>query len=277
MKHIRTILLLLACVQASLAQPDPDTLWTRTYGGIGEELAYSVQQTADGGCVVSGYTESFGAGVSDFYLVKTDSQGDTVWTRTYGGGYADYGRSVQQTTDGGYVVAGYTYSFGAGSSDFYIVRTNTQGDTLWTRTYGGSSGDYACSVQQTADGGYVVAGYTRSFGAGSLDFYLVKTGPDISPAAPPNSPLPSGYELHANYPNPFNPLTTIRCDVGKTGPVSLKVFDLLGGEVATLAQGTIPAGSYTITWDATDLPSGLYLCRMNAGPFVQTRKMVLLK
>ncbi|MFH1009691.1 MAG: hypothetical protein V1784_00475 [bacterium] len=155
-----------------------DTLWTRTFGGSSQDVAHSVQQTADGGYIVAGYTESFGAGSRDMYLVKTNSQGDTLWTRTYGGSSTDVARSVQQTTDGGYIMAGYTESFGAGWRDFYLVKTNGQGDTLWTRTYGGSSEDWAASSQQTPDGGYIVAGYTNSFGAGSSDFYLVKTGPE---------------------------------------------------------------------------------------------------
>jgi len=253
-----------------------DTLWTRTYGGSDLDVAYSVQQTANGGYIVAGETRSFGARDADLYLVKTDSQGDTVWTRTYGGSSEDWANSVDTTPDGGYIVAGATESFGAGSYDFYLVKTNGQGDTLWTRTYGGSYVDGARSVQRTADGGYIVAGGTESFGAGLVDFYLVKTGPELA-VEPPAVSLPTEYALFQNYPNPFNPLTTIRYDVSRTGPVSLKVFDLLGREMATLVQGTVPTGSYTITWDAENLPSGLYLCRMDAGEFVQTRKMVLLK
>ncbi|MBU1985448.1 hypothetical protein KJ815_13705, partial [bacterium] len=155
-----------------------DTLWTHTYGGSNEDYAFSVQQTADSGYIVAGYTYSFGAGNQDFYLVKTNSLGDTLWTRTYGGSRADGAYSVDTTADGGYIVAGWTYSFGAGTpayANFYLVKTNSQGNTLWTRTYGGSSEDWGYSVQQTADGGYVVAGETRSFGAGMKDFYLVKT------------------------------------------------------------------------------------------------------
>ncbi|MBM3324252.1 MAG: hypothetical protein FJY66_01140 [Calditrichaeota bacterium] len=175
MKALSFVTLLICFSAAQLfAQPNPDTLWTRTYGGSYREWAKSVQQTADGGYVVAGQTTSFGAGNSDFYLAKTNSSGDTLWTRTYGGSYWDEACSVQQTADSGYIVAGWTESFGAGSSDFYLVKTNSQGDTLWTRTYGGNNGDWANSVQQTADGGYVVAGYTSSFGAGSHDFYLVR-------------------------------------------------------------------------------------------------------
>ena len=152
-----------------------DTLWTRTYGGTGIDQGYSVQQTADGGYTIAGYTESFGAGTQDVYLVKTDANGNTLWTQTYGGSSRDEGYSVQQTTDGGYIVAGNTISFGAGNQDVYLVKTDANGDTLWTRTHGGGLADYGYSVQQTSDGGYVIAGSTFSFGAGSHDFYLVKT------------------------------------------------------------------------------------------------------
>jgi uncharacterized delta-60 repeat protein len=168
------VLLVLAWAQAGFGQP-PDTLWTRTYGGSGYDWAYSIRQTSDGGYIVAGVTNSFGAGSYDFYVVKTNSQGDTLWTHTYGGSNHDWACSVQQTADGGYIVAGYTHSFGAGYSDFFLVKTNSQGDTLWTRTYGGSDYDNAYSVQQTADGGYIVAGFTDSFGAGRSDVYLVKT------------------------------------------------------------------------------------------------------
>jgi hypothetical protein len=155
-----------------------DTLWTRTYGGSNWDDANSVQQTADGGYVVAGWTQSFGVGTptyANMYLVKTNSQGDTLWTRTYGGSDYDFAYPVQQTADGGYIVAGFTWSFGAGLCDLYLVKTNSQGYVQWTSTYGGSDYDEARSAQQTADGGYIVAGTTISFGAGGGDFYLVKT------------------------------------------------------------------------------------------------------
>ena len=176
MKRVTLFTILLAVLLASTAAADPgDTLWTRTYGGSGNDYGYSVQQTTDGGYIVAGVTKSFGAGENDVYLVKTDAEGDTLWTRTYGGSDDDYCWSVQQTTDGGYVIAGFTYSFGAGSCDAHLIKTDTNGDTLWTHTYGGSESDYSQSVQQTTDGGYIIAGFTSSFGAGSNDYYLVKT------------------------------------------------------------------------------------------------------
>jgi uncharacterized delta-60 repeat protein len=152
-----------------------DTLWTRTYGGTRDEFGKSVQQTSDSGYIIAGYTTSFGAGMADFYLIKTNASGDTLWTRTYGGSEPDVGRSVQQTLDGGYIVTGLTSSFGAGYADVYLIKTNADGDTIWTRTYGGRQADEGYSVQQTLDGGYIVTGWTGSSGAGGVDVYLIKT------------------------------------------------------------------------------------------------------
>jgi PGF-pre-PGF domain-containing protein/uncharacterized delta-60 repeat protein len=153
-----------------------DHVWNKTFGGASDEKAYSVQQTSDGGYIIGGYTSSFGVGGGDFWLVKTNSSGDHEWNRTFGGSSGDYGESVQQTSDGGYLLAGMTTSsFGAGSNDFWLVKTNSSGDHEWNRTFGGTNSDKAYSVQQTTDGGYILAGGTSSFGAGSNDFWLVKT------------------------------------------------------------------------------------------------------
>jgi uncharacterized delta-60 repeat protein len=149
-----------------------DTLWTRTYGGLDIERGYSVQQTSDGGYIVAGETFSFG-NFWQVYLIKTNATGDTLWTRNYGGASDDWGRSVQQTTDGGYIVAGYTNSYG-NWYQVYLIKTNASGDTLWTRTYGGTEAEEGFSVRQTTEGGYIVAGYTPSFGNG-IQVYLIKT------------------------------------------------------------------------------------------------------
>ena len=152
------------CLLAVLCTPlRAQVTFQRTYGGPGHDDGYSVVWTADGGCAIAGRTESFGAGQSDVWLVKVDACGDTLWTRTYGGPDMDAGLSLQQTSDNGYIIAGYTYSFGAGISDAWLIKTDAHGDTLWTRTFGGPDNDMAWSVQQTADGGYIVAGNTEDF------------------------------------------------------------------------------------------------------------------
>ena len=174
MKSTLTILLMLALPVLTVAQA-PDTLWTRTFGGSLSDICYSVQQTTDDGYILGGYTCSFGAGGNDFWLVKVNANGDTLWTRTFGGSGNEYCHSVQQTTDGGYILGGYTGSYGAGMADFWLVKTDANGDSLWSRTFGGSDEDFCYSIQQTTDGGYVLGGYNYTYGAGSNDFWLVKT------------------------------------------------------------------------------------------------------
>jgi predicted secreted protein len=152
--------------------------WNRTYGGAGDDYAYSLVQTSDGGYALAGFTASFGAGESDFWLVKTDTDGDTQWNVTFGGTGYDGAYSLIQTVDGGYALAGLTFSFGCGSDDFYLVKTDGEGHMQWNKTYGGTGADYASVVIQTSDGGYALAGSTTSFGAGSYDFWLIKTDAD---------------------------------------------------------------------------------------------------
>ncbi|MCW7071423.1 MAG: hypothetical protein OCU12_03690 [Methanophagales archaeon] len=164
----------------------PEEEWSKTFGGSDYDFAMSVQQTTDGGYIIAGSTDSYGAGSYDFWLVKTDSDGNKEWDKTFGGSDYDWAESVQQTTDGGYIIAGFTRSYGAGDRDFWLVKTDANGNKEWDKTFGGSDYDFASSVQQTADGGYIIAGSTASYGAGDKDFWLVKvkgeepTEPEIS-------------------------------------------------------------------------------------------------
>jgi hypothetical protein len=152
-----------------------DTLWTRTYGGPLEDDVGAVALTTDGGYVAVGGTMSFGAGAHDVWLIKTDSRGDTSWTRTFGATNDEFGESVQQTSDGGYVIAGVTGSYGAGGDDVYLVKTDTAGDTQWTRTFGGPLGDWGLCARQTRDSGYIVGGWTTSYHDSSVYVWLIKT------------------------------------------------------------------------------------------------------
>jgi hypothetical protein len=149
-----------------------DTIWTRAYGGTGDDLGYSVAPTDDGGYIIVGMTTSYGAGAADVYLIRISASGDTAWTRTYGGLRDDYGESVALTGDGGFMVAGHTDSFGEADTAMYLVKTNAVGDTVWTATYGGGSWDYGHAIAATTDSGFVIVGRTASFG--EPDIYVVK-------------------------------------------------------------------------------------------------------
>ena len=153
-----------------------DSLWTRTYGGVYVDVGRSVKQTTDDGFIITGYTRSSGTGSSEVYLIKTDSNGDTLWTKTFGGEEDDKGWSVQQTNDGGYIITGYTLSFGVSYYyDVYLIKTDSNGDSLWTKVFNGGSSDMGYSVEQTTDGGYIISGVTWSSGYGNDDVYLIKT------------------------------------------------------------------------------------------------------
>jgi len=148
--------------------------WTKTIGGKSEDFGYSLIQTADGGHAIAGYTYSFGAGKSDVYVIKLDANGNLQWTKTIGGKKRDVGRSLIQTSDGGYAIAGYTYSFGAGEADVYVIKLDANGNLQWTKTIGGEMEDEGYPIIQTSDGGYAIAGYIKSFGAGEADVYVIK-------------------------------------------------------------------------------------------------------
>lgn len=134
-----------------------DTVWTRRFGASDRVYGESGDATSDGGYVaagmVSGVRQRF-----DVYIVRTNPSGDLAWTKTYGGSDDDRARSVQQTVDGGYIVVGYTESFGAGSQDVYLLRLNAAGDTIWSKTYGGEGYDMGHSVKEVCGGGFVIAG-----------------------------------------------------------------------------------------------------------------------
>ncbi len=136
--------------------------WAKAYGGSENDMIQMVKKISNDEYILIGETRSFGAGIYDFWIVKINSNGDILWSKTYGGTDGDYPSSIVNTSDGGYVITGYTESFGAGNYDSLIIKLNSDGNLSWAKTYGGSDDDQINSIIQTSDGGFIAAGITNS-------------------------------------------------------------------------------------------------------------------
>jgi len=152
--------------------------WSRTYGGAGYEGAFEVIPTADSGYILVGFTTSYGVGANDFWLVKTDAHGEVEWQQTFGGVEDEAAFGVIETADSGFTLVGGTASYGAGETDAWLVKTDASGIHQWNQTYGSTGNERAYAVIQAVDGGFILAGYTKPYGAApelGEDFWLVKT------------------------------------------------------------------------------------------------------
>lgn len=149
--------------------------WNKTFGGVKDDGGYSIQDTIDGGYIITGYTESYGSGNADVWLIKTDSEGEEEWSRVFGGQNRDMGMAIQETKDNGYIITGYTYSYGSGLCDVWLIKTDAGGNEQWNKTFGGLGVDLGNTIQEADDCGYLIAGRTESYGSGSSDAWLIKT------------------------------------------------------------------------------------------------------
>ena len=152
-----------------------DTMWSRTYGGIESDYGESAAATSDSGFVITGFTESFGAGLRDIYILRLNALGDTLWTKTLGGVSTESAKDIAITSNGDIIITGFTFSYGAGNADAYLAKIDKFGNLLWEKSYGGLLNDYGYSVDVRNDAGYIISGATESFGAGEQDVYVIKT------------------------------------------------------------------------------------------------------
>lgn len=253
-------------------------LWRKLYGGQ-HCAAKSVQQTVDGGYIICGHMADFNNGGWEVWLLKTDILGDTVWTKKYGGYWEDWGYAVVQTLDTCYFIAGHTWSFGAGGSDVYLIKTDINGDTKWTKIYGGSNGEHAYSAQQTLDKGYIVVGSTESFGAGHQDVYLIKTD-SMGVAQFMKELSPDGSQIEIS-PNPFRN----NCSIILHGcqPTQIRIYNIAGQIVRKIpATPRFLPLYYTCIWYGKDdngkqLPSGVYLLNVQSGNRTTTKKLIFIR
>ena len=255
-----------------------NTQWIKTFNWPYVDVARSIQQTPDGGYLAVGYTNSFGAGDYDYFLLKLDSVGDSLWFKTYGTNHSGRCYSIESLTDGNYILAGTEHIMPINTPRIVLIKVNPSGDTLWTKIITGDGGQPLTGycVDETIDNGYIVTGKL-------VNTYLVKLLEEpVNVEDNRFSSTNDNYILNDNYPNPFNPSTIISWQSPVGSWQTLKVYDVLGNEVATLVNEYKTAGSYELEFNShsgevRNLSSGIYFYQLRVGNFVQTKKMILIK
>ncbi len=167
-------LTILNCQSAYCSPPCIAMDLNASFGGSYDDELYSIQQTSDAGYIATGRTKSYGENNYDLFLVKTDKSGNILWQKNYGGAKEDEGYSVEVTGDDGYIVAGRTRSYGSGMYDVWLMKVDQSGEKTWDKTFGGALDDEASSIKETNDGGFIIAGSTKSTGLGMYDLWLLR-------------------------------------------------------------------------------------------------------
>jgi len=238
--------------------PSGEIQWQKTYAGEKEDEARSIQQTNDGGYIVVGRTSSFDVGSIDIWVLKLDPEGSMEWQQTIGGEGQDYAQSVQQTFDGGYIVAGTTYSFGNGDGDIWVLKLDKNGDVEWQKTYGGYDKEEAYSILQTYEGGYAIAGFTASYGAGAMDCIVMKLSPNGSVALPCEFENESFATIRKTYVNPADTdVIPVDTNISASEPITTpKESDAL---VYSLCLGQHTLDLSASSGGTTDPQPGVYI------------------
>lgn len=255
--------------------------WCNTLGDAFTGSAHSIEQTSDGGFILAGDSlgpVSAGDYSSHFMVMKLDAGGRRIWS--YHGDEFSSAQCVRQTADGGYVAAGNVLDADH-APDFQVIKLAPDGRVEWKKSFGKSGGwEYASSVEQTTDRGFIVAGQVDSYGAGRYDMWILKldalgNGEDpVGVPDPPDAGI-SGFSLSQNYPNPSRHSTAIRFELPSASFVTLTVFDMRGRIVQTILSAQRPAGMSEAVWNTGHLPGGIYFYCLQAGRWTQTRRMLV--
>jgi hypothetical protein len=213
----------------------------------------------------------------DAWIIKTDEWGNILNSNIIGGPGWDDVFSISPTSDGGYIVAGEKYVEKSETQDFWLIRGNANGDTLWTTTTGDSVDEIAYDAKQTLDNGYIVTGIKHNREFSTDQMWLVRFGQEVNSIDMKVTDFPEKYALDQNYPNPFNSLTIINYHLPRTIDVDLSVYNLLGQKVSTLVSEKKNSGIHQVKWNASEMASGLYFYILQAGKeFAETKKMLLI-
>jgi hypothetical protein len=246
-----------------------ETIWTRKYqyDNFHSFELYDVQETVDGNYLFSGTLWRYP--ISNPILIKTNPNGHTLWIKNYDLGNDDYVFSHGITFNDEIIAAGYRMV--GDSTSLFLMRTNNAGEIKWTKTIPGIKGPIG--VRVVSNENFTVLCQNSNGNTWLLKFADIITNVQDQSAGS----LVHLINLQQNYPNPFNPTTTIEFNLPKTSNVLLKIFNILGEEVSTLVSNRLSAGSHTYEWDASNLSGGVYIYRLEAGDYKETKKMILMK
>ncbi len=250
-----------------------DTIWTKSLTNGFYDNLFSVRQLTDGGYILTGWTLIADTLSADLSLIRTDAEGNTIWSKMYGGDGDDIGYSAESTPDGGFIVCGFTYSFSSGGRDIWILKTDSLGDTLWTKSLGGLLDDEGLGVMPTADNGYVVTGFTFSFGAGYSDGWIIKLGyhGEIEDS---NRPIFAGRIKVLGNPVRFKPAFDLY--LSEATAVSLKIYDAAGRLAAIPYSGRMTTGEHQVM-GPDDLSAGVYFYCLETSTGKLTGKFVVTR
>ena len=246
-----------------------DTLWTRTYDNSTQEAAMSVQQTTDSGFIIAGYTYYPAISKDNVYLIKTDSVGDTLWTKNYGGIISCSAYSIFQTTDGGYIATGRIVNGNPPTGYLFLLKADTNGDTLWTKQFGSPPGALGTFVRQTKDGGYIISGQT--FGSTGSKAYIIKTDSTGNVVTGLNHPEINNPVYFNIYPNPSSGNFTFEVKGIPRKNADLKIYNVLNQTVYT---GTLSSYKKESV-DLHHLPNGIYIATLYYGARTISEKLII--
>jgi hypothetical protein len=258
-----------------------DTMWTKTYGGTETDAGYSVRLVpADFGLIIGGTTASFGAGGDDGWALRTNINGDTLWTRTVGDTLYNRFFSVDTTSGGGYVFGGQYGHVPLEERDFYAAKLAADGTVEWEARYGTSNEDVALCIEQTSDDRYILGGYTKDWDTGNMDAFVVRLGSDDESGIEPRR-TPSGLMV-ASLPNPFTGSVRIVFELDVKTEAQLRIYDVTGKLVTQVSSGTLYPGRHEFDWDGRassgkGSPPGIYFCRLSTGGREAMTKIVLAR
>ena len=258
----------------------------RTYGGTKSDDGESVQQTADGGYVLTGSTFSFGVAKDHAFLTKANSTGDAIWTRTFGGTDRDEGISLVQTSDRGYVVLGNTCSLGPGGYEVMLTKLDSLGNACIGEFVSSTVMSMSCSVTSpatvvTLPPTVITSPPTTMRSCTTLVTVVCEEDVGVRDQTGDRE-KPSRFSLSQNCPNPFNQSTRIEFALATSAFVVLDIYDVLGRRVRTLVSQPLSPGYKSVLWDGTDdegndVTSGVYFYKLKADASVHSKKMLLLK